>query len=576
MRKDSMVSAPSRQGRRMGGGIRWQGRAALLGAASLLVSCSAELYHKRADREAYSALFEKTTKVDNVSTGDVELTEPAELDLSSLRTKSTADEIMGKFADYEKGAKIMPLDVALETGIQRSRAYRSAKESLYLKALDLTLARHRLSPIFFTGGRGTRATDSRSAALEAGMTELVSTNTFARTQSAGFNWLYSTGARLSADFTQDFLRIMSGNRSINESDVAVSLVQPLLKGGGVTVTLEALTQEERNLLYALRDFADYRRDFIVSLTSDYYGVLRARDQVRNSYVAYQGFVKNVEREEGFADVGRRTQNQLGRLRQAKLTAETRWIDAIRSYITRLDEFKITLGLPVDMKIILDDGELDKLRIEDPAISRDQSVEIALVSRPDLANVYDQVADAERRIKVAKNGLLPGLDVSLDYNAVSDPGDTTPGINWDRRRWSSSVDLDLPLDRKAERNIYRAAFVNLDRARRAEELARDRARFEVYEGWRALEQEKQGYRLADDGVALAQRRLEEQLLLSELGQGEALDLIDAQEDLVNAQNLRTGALVDYTLARMRLWRDMGILYIKPDGSWAEKLKNESPR
>jgi len=137
----------------MGGGIRWQGRAALLGAASLLVSCSAELYHKRADREAYSALFEKTTKVDNVSTGDVELTEPAELDLSSLRTKSTADEIMGKFADYEKGAKIMPLDVALETGIQRSRAYRSAKESLYLKALDLTLARHRLSPIFFTGGR---------------------------------------------------------------------------------------------------------------------------------------------------------------------------------------------------------------------------------------------------------------------------------------------------------------------------------------------------------------------------------------------------------------------------------------
>src|SRR5690606_8674887 len=142
----------------------------------------------------------------------------------------------------------------------------------------------------------------------------------------------------------------------------------------------------------------------------------------------------------------------GRLRQAKLIAETRWIDAIRSYMTRLDEFKITLGIPVDARIVLDDRELQKLHIEDPSISREESVEVAMVARPDLATALDRVADAERRIKVAKNGLLPGLDVSLDYNPVSDPGDTTPGINWDRRRWSSSVDLDLPLDRKAERNI----------------------------------------------------------------------------------------------------------------------------
>lgn len=576
MRKKSMASAPPRQGGRKRGVVQWMGRAALLGAAAALASCSAELYHKRADREAYGTLFEKTPKVENVDPGDVELTEAEELDLSKLRSKTKSDEVMGKLSTYEQGAKVLPLDLALETGIQRSRAYRSAKESLFLAALDLTLARHRLSPIFFAGGRGTRATDSRTAELEAGMTELVSTNTFARTQSGGFNWLHTTGARLSADFTQDFLRIMTGNRSLNESDLAVSLVQPLLKGGGVAVTMEALTQEERNLLYALRDFADYRRDFIVGLTSDYYGVLRARDLVQNNYVAYQGFVKNVEREEGFADVGRRTQNQLGRLRQAKLIAETRWIDAIRSYMTRLDEFKITLGIPVDTRIVLDGRELEKLRVEDPPITREQSVEIAMVSRPDLANVSDQVADAERRIKVAKNGLLPGLDVSLDYNAVSDPGDPTPGINWDRRRWSSSVDLDLPLDRKAERNIYRSAFVSLERARRAEDLAHDRARLEIYEGWRALDQEKASYQLAEDGVALAQRRLEEQLLLSELGQGEALDLIDAQEDLVDAQNLRTGALVDHTLARLRLWRDMGILYIKPDGSWAEKLENESPR
>lgn len=542
--------------------------------ASTLASCSPQLYQSRADRETYTVLFEKSGDVENVEPDELPLVTPPAPDLSKLLPKGQGDHFLGEFASYEQGAKVLTLDEALDTGIHHSREYQSAKENLYLSALDLTLARHRLAPIFNAGGSGTRASDSRNVKLEEGMTEIVATNTFSRTQSAGFNWLFRTGARLSTDFTQDFLRIMTGNQSVNESDLAVSLVQPLLQGGGTTVTLEALTQEERNVLYDLRDFADFRRAFIVDLVSDYYGVLRSRDLVKNNYVAYQGFVKNVEREEALAGEDRRTQNQLGRLRQAKLQSESRWIDAIRVYLTRLDEIKITLGIPVDTKLVLDDRELEKLSIDEPGISREQSVEIALVTRPDLATASDLVADAERRIKVAQNGLLPKLDVALDYNATSEPEDTTPAINWERRRWAGSLDLDLPLDRKAERNIYRATIIEVERAKRAEELARDRARLELYDSWRALEQERLSFDIAEQGVALAARRLEEQLLLGELGRGEARDLVDAQEDLVDAQNQRTATLIDHTLARLRLWRDMGILYIKPDGSWAENLENES--
>jgi outer membrane protein TolC len=541
----------------------------------VLASCSPQMYRNRADREAYAALIARTPEVDNVRPSDIELVTPEPPDLSALPGVSKTDTFLGDFASYEKGAKVLTLDESLATGIRHSREYLTTKESLYLQALDLTLARFRLQPIFDTGGSGTRAVDSRTAQLEEGMTELVSTNTFSRTQSAGFNWLYKTGARLSADFTQDFLRIMTGNRSVNRSDLAVTIVQPLLQGGGTTVTMEALTQEERDLLYRLRDFADYRRDFVVDLVSEYYGVLLAREIVKNNYLAYQGFVKNVEREEAFAEEDRRTQNQLGRLRQAKLQAENRWIAAIRTYLNRLDEFKITLGVPVESRLVLDTEELAKLRIENPDVSRDESVEIALVTRPDLANAADRVVDSERRIKVARNGLLPRLDVALDYNAVSDPADTTPAINWDRRRWAGSVDLDLPLNRKAERNIYRATFIEVDRAKRAEDLARDRARLEIFDGWRALDQERISYDIAEQGVALAARRLEEQLLLSELGRGVALDLVDAQEDLVDAQNQRTAALIDHTVARLRLWRDMGILYIDSDGRWAETLGDEKP-
>ena len=53
----------------------------------------------------------------------------------------------------------------------------------------------------------------------------------------------------------------------------------------------------------------------------------------------------------------------------------------------------------------------------------------------------------------------------------------------------------------------------------------------------------------------------------------LDLVDAQNDLINSQNERTSALVSHTIARLGFWRDMGILFIKQNGQW-EELEFES--
>ena len=51
------------------------------------------------------------------------------------------------------------------------------------------------------------------------------------------------------------------------SALPISFVQPLLRGGGRAVTLEPLTQAERNLLYAVRTFALFRQQFfVVTLT----------------------------------------------------------------------------------------------------------------------------------------------------------------------------------------------------------------------------------------------------------------------------------------------------------------------
>ena len=67
---------------------------------------------------------------------------------------------------------------------------------------------------------------------------------------------------------------------------------------------------------------------------------------------------------------------------------------------------------------------------------------------------------------------------------------------------------------------------------------------------------------------AERRVEEQNLLVELNRAKAQDQVDAQNALIDSKNQRTTALVGHTIARLQLWDNLGILYIKDNGHWEE--------
>ncbi|MDA7597853.1 TolC family protein [bacterium] len=544
--------------------------------AVCLSGCHSAAYKKRADRETNRILGKKVQGVDNVEWADVDITLPEPATLEGLGMNPENAEYLGKEAELESSAKMIPLDEALHLAIQHNRDYLTQKEVIFLQALNLTLTRHAFAPIFAADGDVTRQSGARTVDPEGVETEviaIVAENTVSQNRHYGVSKLTKTGARIAADFTSDFLKFVIGDRQVNNSQLAVSVLQPILRGGGTTATMEALTQGERDLLYSLRDFANFRREFIVGIANDYYFTLQARDQVQNNWVAYQAFVKNVEREMALAEENRRTQTEIGQLRQALLNAESRWVNSLSDYKSQLDAFKITLGLPVDDNLVLDYPELKDLRIEDPGVSRNDAVEVALVTRPDLQTSKDQIVDAERGIKVAENGLLPGLDLEVNYDAISDPSDITPGLNLKRQNLSATIDLDLPFDRKEDRNVYRAALIGLEQAKRSDSLNFDNVRLQIYDDWRALEQAKRNYEISDLGVSLAVRRLDEQFELADLGRGEARDLVDAQTDLVNAQNQRTATLVTHTLARLRLWQNMGILYINKDGSWIPQLAEE---
>jgi outer membrane protein TolC len=581
--------------------------AVVLLLCGVLSACTTTHYRESADKEVYGILDEKSAQVPGMVEQDLTIEPPDALDYAAYSKNEEVAEYLGEAdAQAEMGASIISLEDALSIAFSHSREYQSRKEQLYLTALRLTLDRHEFQPIF--SGRVTAthvwgaedvstgtlisAVDTMagapgdllrnyagvvqdSGAMTRGVgggTDVDRTRSIEGSTSFGMDALFRGGGRLAINLTSNFFRFLSGpSEESASSAISATFVQPLLQGRGRAVNMEFLTQSERDVLYALRDFTQFRMDFAVRVASQYYGVLRARDAAHNNYLGLKSFELSLEREQAFQLEGLRTSADVARLRQSKLSRDLSWTNSVRGYKQNLDSFKILLGIPTDTAIVLDPAELDALKESGsriPAITPEEAVEVALVSRLDLYNDRDSVDDATRRIKVAANLLQPGLDLVLTGDVPSEGNNRFASFDFERSEWSAGAVLDLPLDRKAERNNYRSALIDYERATRDASLAEDNVKLEVRNSFRDLVQAQKDYEINQISVELNESRVEEEELRAELGLGDIIDQVDAQNDLTSAQTGLTNALVDQQIALLEFWSSLGILYVKENGMWED--------
>jgi len=508
----------------------------------------------------YSTIQQRAWQVDNMDPRFT-IEQTNQLSFDGLAQAGEPEAFLGPDGEQERGAYVLPLDRALQIAVSHSRVYQNSKEQLFLSALGLTLSRQEFTPLFAAGGSVATYGDS-----------VTSDPNFRASGRVNVDWLLRDLGRISADLTADFTRVFThGAQSLSGSRLAARLSRPLLRNAGHKAELEALTQSERNLLYDLRGFVEFRRDFSVDIATEYYRVLGQRDAARNAYQNLEGSRRAAEQTRALAREGRRTQSDLGRLEQQELSAENAWIGATRNYRRSLDDFKLRLGIPVDTVLVLDDRELSELVIRHPEIRVDEAVQVALVSRLDYQNQRDLYEDAVRQVDLAADRLKGQVDLVAAGSMRGEP----PPNEWEwpnqaNYEWSAGLDLDLPIERKAERNAYRSAIIARERAGRSLAQRRDEIELEVRESWRSLEQAKRSYEISEVGVRLAERRVEEQSVLAEIGRARAQDQVDAQNDLVDSRNSLTQALVGHTVARLQFWNNMGILYIQENGQWDERL------
>ena len=543
-----------------------------------LAACTVASYQRSADEESYQVIAEKAGLVPGVS-NQVVIDEDKLVDLSGFAINSDSFDFLDNEADSEVDARIVSLNDALDLAFQHSKDFQTQKERLYLEALALTFDRYRYVPTFSAAAGGDYRWDSQDKFVQdmqalTGIENInTSESTFSNT-SLGARYLLKSGGAVALNLTNNFTRFLTGDISeIGAGALIGSFTQPLLQDFGSDIETEALLQAERDLLYRLRDFTRFRKNFAVRVASDYYSVLLNRETSRNYFAGLSATNLSLEREQAFQAEGLTTLLQVGRLEQSSLQADLRWTSSITRYKRRLDNFKILIGLNADDNIMLDDEEMvliTETGMDSPDISLEQATEMAIQTRLDLYTWLDRVQDSARRIELAANSLSPALDLSL---VASVPNSTTQNLgelDFENTVYTAGLDLDLPLDTKLERNNYRRSLIDYDAATRDYLLALDDIKLDVLDTWRRMNEARKSYDINVTSVEINERRVEEAELRAELGLGDIQDTVDSQNDLTAARTERVSSLIEHNISKLEFWRDVGLLYVDDNGQWEEGI------
>ena len=501
---------------------------------------------------------------------------------------------------------------ALQVSARNSREYSDAKESLFKAALAMDLEKDAFRATFASllSAEYTQGEPAQNAqpAVDGGTADAATAADppGSGTGEAGVTHKWANGVELTGRITLDLVKLVSqeaGSSLGVLADASVSI--PLWRGAGPNIVGEPLKQSEQDLLYEVYAFERFKRVFAVSVAEEYLGVLEQAREVLNTEENYKGLVAAARRSRRLADAGRLPEFQFDQAVQNELRARTRWVEAQQRHQSRMDAFKVALGLPPDARIALLPDELDRLRgvaerlaggktperaadvppadepvtLEPPGRGQPGAFELeperadalALQNRLDLKTAESKVADAQRKVYVTADALrgevtLLGKAQAGGIGAASAGGGAFSGL----------LTLDPPFERTAERNAYRNSLIDLEQSVRRYQELEDQIKLGVRDTLRTLLQEREGVLVQLQAVKLAEKRVRSTDMLLRAGRAQVRDLLESQEALLGAQNALTASIVSYRVAELGLQRDLGLLEVSADGLWNEYDPRESSK
>lgn len=478
---------------------------------------------------------------------------PNPYDMTALRGRTLERLRLGPPTPGQLGTQL-DLFRSIEYAVQHSRSYQSAMEDLYLQTLNVTLQRWLFGPRPFVTQDFNFVGGQRDVSYRSAMTAVTT---------VGVRQQLPYGGEVTAKTLATAVQAIDGNVQDGQSaEVALAASIPLLRGAGM-VNLEPLINSERQLVYQIRDFELFRRDFAVDIATRFFNLITQQQQLANSRMNFAGLARLTAQTQALYQAGKADFLSVQRSAQAQNNAMSNIVNAENAYQTALDQFKISLGMPIETDLEIVPVQLD---LNVPTDEPSRAIELATQYRLDLQTARDQIEDARRRVSNAKNNLLPDVNVTGEYGLGNRPGDPLLDFESRSQTYAAGIRIDLPVDRLAERNTYRASLITLQRSQRNYELRRDQIAVNARDALRGIASAQTNLEIQRFGIEMAQKRLDNARELLKAGiqslGGSTQDAVDAQQDLLSAQDSYARARASLQISVLNYLRETGTLRVDP--------------
>lgn len=482
--------------------------------------------------------------------------ELVEVEAESQLDAGAVGDAVPSVSDDEVPSLRIDLGAALGMAFMQGRDKRTRDEDLALIAHRLRVVRRDYGPRLSGSVDGSLFGDEgeapdNTAGVEVGVSQTLPT--------AG-----TVGAEVSTrrnGFDDDDTDTVYNQR------VELTLTQPLLRDAGALVWREDLTDAEREFLYAGRGYRQFLQDLSLGVAGSFWRLQEQRFRVESSRQEVARSEFGLAQSRAFLDLGRTTANDVFRAEVALLQSRQSLVDAIAAFDTALDRFKIDLNLPVDAPVEII-GEAPSMPLID--IDSRQAIALAIEQRYDLRTVRDRIADAERRLKLARNRILPDLDLTASAG-WGDPTDRPWEEVFDRDPdYAVGLRLEIPFERHQERFGYASQLTRLSQAKRDADLQESQVVRQVQAALRDLRKAEVSLQIQQRNVEQSRKRLIKSQMDYEAGLISNRDLVEAQSEVREAEVATFSARIAYRQAELQLRRDTGVLTVDERGMWSEDL------
>jgi outer membrane protein len=345
------------------------------------------------------------------------------------------------------------------------------------------------------------------------------------------------------------------------TDLRLLLTQPLLRGVGPNATFFELTNARRAVQGQERTLALARQRTAVEVAAAFYGVIAQRQLLEVARQSLERTEALQKSSEARLEVGLASKLDVFRAELQAAQARDAMLRSQSSLATALERFRAQLAIPPGDPV---EPEAAALPATDDVFEPvEVLVQRALGTRLELAEARDQVSDARRSASLAKQNLLPQVDLNVGVTQLG--FGSSFGTAWTAGDTQVNVFLSAsyPLPQASQRATRAVAALEVgsrERAVRQRELDVEQ---DVRQSLRELEQIRQSVELQRRAVDVADQQRRLAVLRYQRGLGSNFDVVDAESSLVTARSALVQLLTAYAVARLDLRRTTGTLDVETE-------------